>query len=225
MKLYIYDHCPYCVKARMIFGLKGAPLELASLLNDDEETPISMIGVKMVPILEIKEGEFLPESLDIIRYIDERFGEASVSWDSDPRLEEWLQEAGHLLYSLAMPRWVQAPLEEFKTQGARDYFQNKKEGMTGPFSEALKNTEALKKEMGARLGDLEDIFWKKHSSGAAKARRDFWGDSLSLNDFHLFAFLRSLSIVKDMPFPEKIDLYSRKMSQKSQVPLHHSIAL
>ncbi|MDN5160564.1 glutaredoxin, partial [Escherichia coli] len=23
MKLYIYDHCPYCLKARMIFGLKN----------------------------------------------------------------------------------------------------------------------------------------------------------------------------------------------------------
>ena len=24
MKLYSYDHCPYCVKARMIFGLRGS---------------------------------------------------------------------------------------------------------------------------------------------------------------------------------------------------------
>ncbi|MGN6905595.1 glutaredoxin, partial [Neisseria sp. P0015.S010] len=22
MKLYIYDHCPFCVRARMIFGLR-----------------------------------------------------------------------------------------------------------------------------------------------------------------------------------------------------------
>ncbi|POU69340.1 glutaredoxin, partial [Pantoea sp. PSNIH4] len=27
MKLYIYDHCPFCVKARMIFGLKNLPVE------------------------------------------------------------------------------------------------------------------------------------------------------------------------------------------------------
>ncbi|HCS3144438.1 TPA: glutaredoxin, partial [Shigella flexneri] len=26
MKLYIYDHCPYCLKARMIFGLKNIPV-------------------------------------------------------------------------------------------------------------------------------------------------------------------------------------------------------
>ena len=26
MKLFIYDHCPFCVKARMIFGLKRQPI-------------------------------------------------------------------------------------------------------------------------------------------------------------------------------------------------------
>ncbi|SUG28943.1 glutaredoxin [Salmonella enterica subsp. arizonae] len=39
MKLYIYDHCPFCVKARMIFGLKNIPVELNVLQNDDEATP------------------------------------------------------------------------------------------------------------------------------------------------------------------------------------------
>ncbi|STF72102.1 glutaredoxin [Escherichia coli] len=51
MKLYIYDHCPYCLKARMIFGLKNIPVELHVLLNDDAETPTRMVGQKQVPIL------------------------------------------------------------------------------------------------------------------------------------------------------------------------------
>ena len=219
MKLYVYDHCPYCVKARMIFGLKGAPLELACLLNDDEETPISMIGVKMVPILEAKKGEFLPESLDIIRYIDERFGKPAVAWGADPWLEGWLQETGHLLYCLAMPRWVKAPLGEFKTKGARDYFQKKKEAMTGPFSEALKNTESLKKEMASHLNELEELL--KRSPG----RPEFWGEGLSENDFHLFAALRSLSIVKSMAFPAALERYAQNMAKKTRISLHRSIAL
>ncbi|HGW7788476.1 TPA: glutathione S-transferase N-terminal domain-containing protein, partial [Escherichia coli] len=52
MKLYIYDHCPYCLKARMIFGLKNIPVELHVLLNDDAETPTRMVGQKQVPILQ-----------------------------------------------------------------------------------------------------------------------------------------------------------------------------
>ena len=58
MKLYVYDHCPYCVKARMIFGFKQIPFELITLADDDIKTPTSMIGVKMTPILEKDSGEF-----------------------------------------------------------------------------------------------------------------------------------------------------------------------
>ena len=27
MKLYIYDHCPFCMRARMIFGLRNVSVE------------------------------------------------------------------------------------------------------------------------------------------------------------------------------------------------------
>lgn len=51
MKLYIYEHCPFCVRARMIFGLKNVPVEQQVLLSDDFATPERMIGEKMAPIL------------------------------------------------------------------------------------------------------------------------------------------------------------------------------
>jgi hypothetical protein len=51
-RLYIYDHCPYCVRARMIFGLKGLSVDLVFLANHDEDTPINLVGSKVVPILE-----------------------------------------------------------------------------------------------------------------------------------------------------------------------------
>lgn len=49
MKLYIYDHCPFCVRARMAAGLFGADVEEVVLANDDEATPIGMIGAKKCP--------------------------------------------------------------------------------------------------------------------------------------------------------------------------------
>ncbi|WP_375804111.1 glutaredoxin domain-containing protein [Zymomonas mobilis] len=45
-KLFIYEHCPFCVKARMIFGLKNIDFEKIVLLNDNETDPIRMIGKK-----------------------------------------------------------------------------------------------------------------------------------------------------------------------------------
>ena len=45
--LYVYDHCPFCVRARMIFGLKKIPHQLVFLDNDDIETPTSLVGKKV----------------------------------------------------------------------------------------------------------------------------------------------------------------------------------
>lgn len=216
MKLYIYDHCPYCVKARMIFGLKKQAVKLVCLLNDDEKTPKSMIGEKMVPILEKKPKDFMPESLDIISYIDKKKGPKKVLWKTNRKLSNWLDKNSTLCYELAMPRWVKAPLAEFKTKKARDYFQKKKEDYIGPFKDCLNNTPELIEEMTEELEVLSSMFEKNQK---------FFLETLSLNDFHLFPFLRSLSIVKGLSFPKKVKYYSQAMSKQVKIPLHHSIAL
>lgn len=54
MKLYIYDHCPFCVRSRMIFGLKDVACEIITLPNDDEETPTHLIGKKMLPYWSLR---------------------------------------------------------------------------------------------------------------------------------------------------------------------------
>ncbi|CAN0524307.1 unnamed protein product, partial [Ectocarpus sp. 12 AP-2014] len=71
-KLWIYDHCPYCVRPRMVFGIKGITHDLAYLSNDDIETPTAMVGKKMVPILELgrpgsEDHEIMAESMDIVK--------------------------------------------------------------------------------------------------------------------------------------------------------------
>ena len=216
MTLYVYDHCPYCVKARMIFGLKDISFELKTLLNDDEKTPISMIGVKMVPILEYKEESFMAESLDIISYIDNKKSPALLNNKTNQKLDHWLDKNSLLCYKLAMPRWVQADLEEFKTQTAKDYFINKKTAYIDSFEKNLKESNKLIQQMTTELETLENMF---------ETKQNFFTGALTWDDFHLFAFLRSLSIVKNLNFPPKIKFYSEKMSQKSQIPLHHSLAL
>ncbi len=217
MKLFIYDHCPYCVKARMIFGLKNQPVENIVLLNDDETTPISMIGQKMLPILETPEGTFMPESLDIIQYIDKKFPPQTILMEEDSALMNALTDIRLSYSSLIIPRWPQSSMEEFKTSSAQQYFQNKKEKMIGPFSSALEKTKELKKEA---YQILETIAKKIPNS-------DNWylGSTLSLNDFHLFAVLRALTIVKDMPFPEPLKQYMNTCSQKTKIPLNTDIAV
>ncbi len=214
MKLYIYDHCPYCVKARMIFGFKNLSFELITLLNDDVDTPTRMIGAKMVPILE-QEGSYMPESMDIIRHIDAQGGAPVLVGEQSSELAAWLAESREYLYQLAMPRWVQAPLEEFATQGARDYFTTKKEGMLGVFDGLMADSEALIAKANAHLKALEPLI----------ASSDAVNGTLSEDDIHLFAALRSLSIVKGMEYPAKIEAYRQAMAKASNIPLHDDLAL
>lgn len=219
MKLYVYDHCPYCVKARMIFGFKSIPYKMVTLLNDDEETPIKMIGQKMLPILEKEEGGFLPESLDIIKYLDglNEYGSPIVSASkNDSRLTAWLKEVREYHYALAMPRWVKMNLKEFTSPEAIDYFTRKKELFTGPFSKCLEETNQLIAKAHEHLKELEEII-----VGAPY----FWGDQISIDDFHVFATLRCLTTVRGLELPSKLNNYMNSLSEESQVELHWEKAL
>ena len=129
MKLYVYEHCPYCVKARMIFGITHTPVNVEYLLSDDEKTPTRFIGKKMAPILQKDNGAYLPESLDIIAYIDKQFGSEPLMPGGDERIQNLEATARkEFMYGLAMPRWVKLdpPLPEFATESARNYFIKKK---------------------------------------------------------------------------------------------------
>lgn len=216
LKLFIYDHCPYCVKARMIFGIKSVPFELVTLLNDDEATPMSMISKKMVPILQKEDGTYTPESMDIVHYIDQLDGKPIVrSSPAHKELDAWYSQSRTVVYQLCMPRWVKAPLQEFETEEARSYFTKKKEMMVGNFDEQLAKTPALIEQMNGLLQKLDDLI---------ESDATVHGE-LSEDDFHVFAVLRSLSIVKGMTYPAKIETYRQHMSKLSGVELHDSIAL
>ena len=198
------------------FWFENQALENITLLNDDEKTPISMIGKKMVPILQKENGEFMPESLDIIKYIDDKFSPSQVVWEEDSILLETLHQVREDYYSLVMPRWVQSDMEEFKTESARKYFQNKKEPIVGSFSSALERTESFKKNISKPLESLAQQLSPNNAWYKA--------DKISLNDFHLFAFLRGLTIVKDMSFPLALQKYALRTAQKTNVPLNTDIA-
>ncbi len=219
MKLYVYDHCPYCVKARMIFGLKDVAVEVVELLNDDEKTPIEMIGKKMLPILEKQVGQYVPESLDIIATIDQTASHGKSIVHTAPESEElnqWLKESRQYTYALAMPRWVAMGLGEFKTQSAIDYFTHKKYDSIGPFEQNLFITQDLINFAQNHLQRLEDLY---------QDGEYFWGDKLTWDDFHVFATLRCLTTVKGLEFPKNLDAYMNRLSEKSEVPLHWNKSL
>ncbi len=214
MKLYVYDHCPYCVKARMIFGLKNLPIEVDALLNDDEKTPISMVGKKVVPILQKQDGSFMPESMDIVQFIDQSDRKPLLTGPLSAPVSAWLRHVGEYTPKLLLPRFATAPLEEFATPQARKYFSDKKQAMIGDFKEHLQHSAGLIKKINQDLRDLDKLIQEPNAVNG----------ELSEDDIHLFPLLRSLSIVKGIELPTRVQAYRDNMAKQTQINLLTSIA-
>ncbi|MGY4494407.1 glutaredoxin 2 [Pseudomonas sp. TE3610] len=214
MKLFVYDHCPFCVKARMIFGLKNTPFELITLLNDDEATPIGMIGKKMLPILADGE-QHIAESMDIVAHIDGIDGAPVLSGPRNPAVTQWTNDVAGPLFSLALPRWAAAAFEEFATPTARAYFSANKERMIGSFKDHMAASPDYVAILNRHLVALASLIQSPDAVNGA----------LSEDDIHLFATLRSLSIVQGVVYPPAVEAYRLRMAQRSGVNLHDQVAI
>jgi glutaredoxin 2 len=215
MKLFTYDHCPYCVRARLVLGLKKMPFEHVVLLNDDEATPIRKVGRKMVPILETDDGTCMPESMDIVRYVDHLDGAPLlVEAKEDPALADWRSRSGDVMRALLYPRWVNAPLAEFATEPARAYFIRKKTESIGDFEAALANTPALQLELESLLVALEPSI---QSPDAVHGERSY-------ADIDLFGHLRGITLIKDLKIPAGVRAYLDTLSRAGSVPLYDEMA-
>ncbi|MDO4641976.1 MAG: GrxB family glutaredoxin [Neisseria sp.] len=217
MKLYIYDHCPFCVRARMPFGLFGVTVTEEVLLNDDEATPISLIGVKQVPILQKPDGSYMGESLDIVHWVDEYAGSGRMRLQEEirPEVQAWFDKVGEYVNKLVWPREVKLGLPEFATQSAVDYFVKKKESSIGIFDKHLNKTKQYLDELHKNLADLEALV---RSPNALSGQ-------LGMEDIIVFPILRNLTMVRGLVLPEKLMAYVLAMSEASGVPLYFDRAL
>lgn len=214
MKLYVYDHCPFCVRARMIMGLKNIPVETVILPNDDEATPIKMIGKKMLPILETDDQQFIGESLDIVTYIDQHCGSPVMTAAESSEIDAWIENAGQTIFKLSIPRWSYSSYPEFEQGSARQYFSEKKESVFGCFTALMKQTPELLDVINEQLIELETLLAKYATQPG------HW----SMTDIRLYPVLRALSIVKGVIWPAGVDTWRKKMAQDCQVALEDDVA-
>ncbi|MCJ2182540.1 glutaredoxin 2 [Novosphingobium sp. 1949] len=204
MKLYVYDHCPFCVRARMPFGLKAIPFEMVVLPNDDEATPIGMIGRKMLPILEDDQG-VLGESLAIVAKLDALGGPRLFDGAPATDIAAWLARWDPLINDLVIPRTPDPVYAEFRGAASRAYFTAKKEARFGAFDGLLARTEEFKAALSPALDQLAPILPDPEHPG--------------IDDIVLFPVLRSLTIMPDLAFPGPVAAYLQRMSERAGVPL------
>lgn len=201
--LYHYVHCPYCVRVRMGLGFLQLSYESRVVAYDDQETPISLMGVKMLPIVAI-DGKPMNESLEIIRKLDTR---NALRNDSDlSSTEAFIKEINNPVHSLAMPYWIFTP--EF-TPSAREYFQRQKEAKRGPFRELVRNAPRFKEELSPLFQKLEN-----------KLSPFFESQELRIQDIMIAAHLWGLYVVPEFRFPEKVHQYLQKVKQDCRFNYH-----
>ena len=207
MKLYVYDHCPFCVRARMAFGLTQTSVELITLANDDEATPIGLIGAKQVPILQKADGSHMGESLDIVRHINAQASQP-ISETIRPSIQAWADKVGEYYNQLLFPRSIQLGLPEFATPSAVVYFIRKKEAQIGTgIAQMLEQTPALLAQIH---DDLQTLASQIHANALN-------GSEISMEDIIIFPMLRNLSMVRDIQFPPIVQDYIANMAARSQI--------
>lgn len=211
MKLYVYDHCPFCTRARMAAALRGVATELVYLPNDDEDTPIRLIGAKQLPILQKEDGSHMGESLDIVRYFY-RQDSSALDEAVRPEIQAWVDAFGDWGYHLIMPRDVQLGLPEFAAESSVAYFKGKKEAwLEASFEQLLQETPRYLAQAQEALHAL---------NGLIAPNADYVnGTHLSMEDILVFPLLRNLSMVKGATYPDNVAHYVRAMSQAAKIPL------
>ena len=195
----------------MAAALRGVATELVYLPNDDEDTPIRLIGAKQLPILQKEDGSHMGESLDIVRYF---YRQDSSALDEAVRseIQAWVDAFGDWGYRLIMPRDVQLGLPEFAAESSVAYFKGKKEAfLEASFEQLLQETPRYLAQAQEALRALDGLI----APNADYAN----GTHLSMEDILVFPLLRNLSMVKGVAYPDNVAHYVRAMSQAAKIPL------
>lgn len=200
MRLYLYEHCPYCIRVVMGARMKGWTLDLVHVPYDDAETPRRLIGSKMLPILQ-DGAEVMSESLDILQKLDEMGGERLFRQPPRPQIVDWITAWKSTIYGLVLPRAADPRYPEFQTPAARAAFVAAKEARHGPMAALRLQTDRLVEDLQHGFETLVPILPD--------------GDGPPLDDILLFPMLRTLAVVREPCIAPKIQRYCERVMQRT----------
>ncbi|QWV00012.1 glutaredoxin 2 [Francisella salimarina] len=214
MKIYLYHHCPYCIKVRLVADLSKLDYEMIILANDDEKSHIDRIGSKQVPFLEKDDGTFIIESNEICKFIakTQNFDIAESMINSS--VKELVAQLAEHYRRIVYPRIPHHPRNEcdFPTQSAKEYFINKKSQYIGDFDSLLKNPPydsiiAINKI----LKEIEPFVKIPFING----------DNFSWDDINIFPIFFILTMARDLlEVPDNINSYIKSIETKTNIELY-----
>jgi len=231
-ELYVYDHCPFCVRVRVALGVMGVDYKVVFMGNSDVETPTAMVGKKIAPIWKDDDG-CMAESLDIIAKLDPTGSIKPASGRKD--LKAWQKSVQTPMRKLCRPRYVMSPLvPEFTQKSGRDAFVANHqmppfekadwkgnadmaiETKYGYYEAAYAESAANIAELNAKLLELDPLICCAECATEG---------GFSYDDVDLWARLRSLTLIKGIELPPKTKAYLDHYEKKGDVPLYYNMAI
>mmetsp|Transcript_19633 Transcript_19633/g.48191 ORF Transcript_19633/g.48191 Transcript_19633/m.48191 type:complete len:273 (-) Transcript_19633:334-1152(-) len=238
-KVYVYDHCPFCVRVRLALGIKNVKHNVEFMANDDVDTPTAMVGKKIAPIFVHGDVGPMPESLDIIEYVDSNpaYGPTGVIRPASGRTDfkAWQKKVQTPMRMLQRPRYVKAVgFPEFAQRDGRTAFvknhqlppyekpdwkddsvisQHQREYL---YEQALAQSDKYLPELNEAFKELEAMI---HSPECATE------GGISIDDIDLWARLRSATLIKGVEIPPKVRAYLDYFAELGDVPLYDTMAI
>lgn len=214
MKLYVYNHCPYCIKTRLVADLSGLDYELVFLANDDEKAHIDRIGSKQVPFLEKDDGTFIKESTDICNYIAKLQNIEIKESQINPKVKDLLDDLPQHYRRVVYPRIPHHPANEcdFPTQSSKDYFIDKKSEYIGDMDILLSNPpmDAIK-GIHKVLNNIDTYIKTPFING----------NGLSWDDINIFPTFFILTMARGLvEIPVNITMYIQSIESKTNIKLY-----
>jgi glutaredoxin 2 len=200
VKLYMFEHCSLCFRVRMTAAFKRLHLQEAVVLDDDTETMVGLVGKRVIPILVKDDGKPMLESMDMVRYIENR-GEPILIGRERPEITAWAEDTASKTAPLTWPRYPLLGLPEFATTAARDHYVMRKQKALGDLDKLLANTSRYIDALMPKLSELEQLMKQPL---AVNGR-------LSFDDIRVLPLLRSAAVVKGLRFPSKVRDYFESM--------------
>lgn len=222
-RVFVYDHCPFCVRIRHCLGLKNVKYELIWLMNDDVDTPTALVGKKIVPIFQPDgaSGRSVFESMDIVNLVDSdaRFGSPNLFRPASGRkdISSWMNELAEPTRRLTRIRFSRVTLPEFTFAEGREAFVRNHQLKSEPFSyeENFQKSAEYIAAIQPRLDELAAMIFSKEFCTEG---------GLSIDDIELFPKLRNLTIIKGLELPQRIREYLEFHAEQAEIPLYDNYA-
>ena len=203
MKLYMFEHCSLCFRVRMIAALKHMHLQETVVLDDDTDTMVGLVGKRVIPILLKDDGKPMLESMDMVKYI-EGLSPPILVGPQHPEIAACADQIVAKTAPLTMPRYPLLGLPEFATAAAHDHYIMRKRRTYGDFAELRSHTRQQIDDLMPKLEELDALIESPQAVNG----------TLSMDDIRVLPLLRSVAVVKGLPFPRRVRNYFESMMNR-----------